>query len=152
MAAPDDRRARVAQRGDQAGGLRVVDDDDVAVVHAGDDRLGVLCQRLLVDRPRRIVERPAVAERAVEAVVDALRDGEELGVSVDDEPARVDAGAAGVGDEGLQQLHHAAAPGRRVDVPHHAAGQLGASLVAHTRELLEAIGRKHRAKALRIDR
>ena len=59
----------------------------------------------------------AVAGVAVEAVVDALGDGEELGCLAQHDPAGVDAGAAHVGEQRPQHLRHAAAAEGGADVP-----------------------------------
>jgi hypothetical protein len=53
----------------------------------------------------------------VQVIVDALRDPEELGIALDNRPTRVDAGAAGIGQQGLQHLGNPAAACGRVDVP-----------------------------------
>jgi hypothetical protein len=67
--------------------------------------------------------------------VDALGDREEVGVTLDHEPARVDAGAAHVREQRLQHLRDPAACGGRVHVENGAArerllGQLRGGLEA----------------------
>jgi hypothetical protein len=69
------------------------------------------------------VERAAVTGGAVEAVVDALGDGEELGRTLDHHPADVDTGAARVSDQRLEQLRDTATPSSRVHVPNDPSGQ-----------------------------
>ena len=64
-----------------------------------------------------VAERPAVTGLAVQRVVDALGEREELGVAVEHQPAVVDAGAPPVREQRLQHLGHPAAVGGRVDVP-----------------------------------
>ena len=56
--------------------------------------VGVSPQRPLVVLALLVTERAAVAGRAVKAVVDPLGDGEELGIALDHQPARIDPGAA----------------------------------------------------------
>ena len=104
-------------------GLRVVAIDDVL----GPDQARQLVRRpgqgLLVDRALALAELFPVAGRAVETIVDPLRDREELGAGGDHGPARVDARAPGVGEQRLQQLRHSPASRRRVDVPDRAPGE-----------------------------
>ena len=61
---------------------------------------------------------PGVAGHAVEPVVQALRDGEELGVAVDHDPSRVDPDVLGVAAEEFEHLGHAAPVRGGADVPH----------------------------------
>jgi hypothetical protein len=74
-------------------------------------------------------EVPAVARRTVEEVVDPLGDGEELRVTAQHQPARVDPGAAAVGQQRRQHLRDATALPGGVDVPHHPAAQQRAGLL-----------------------
>ena len=147
MTAPDHRRARFAQGVDQPGGLRVVKKHDVAGAHAPRQLAGARAQRPLVDLPLRITELAAVSRRPVEAVVNPLRHREEGRGPVDHDPARIDAGPAGVAEQRLQQLHHSPAPSRRVDVPDGATReQLRGSLAR--RLDLRVVLADQRAKAL----
>ena len=73
--------------------------------------LGGAASVSLVDRALGVPERPPSPARAVEAVVDALGDREELRVALDHDPAGVDARAPRVGEQRLQQLRHPP-PGR----------------------------------------
>ena len=105
-------------------------------------------ERVLVDLARRVVEVAAVALEAVEEVVDALGDLEEVGVALDHGPARVDAGALGVADQRQQQLHHAPALGGRAHVPDRALAEQLAGGADAVGELLERLGLEHGLEAL----
>ena len=148
VAAPDHRRAALLQGTDQTGRLRVVDDHDVAGAHVAGEPREVLGEHRLVDAAGLLVERAAVALGAVQAVVDALGDGEELGRALDDDPARVDPGAARIADERAQQLHDAAALGGRVHVPDHVAVQEPPALVDRALEPLDLLRGEDRAEAV----
>jgi hypothetical protein len=149
VAAPHDRDAGVADVRDQPGGLRVVEDDRVALAERLAQRLAGALQRCLVRRPLLVAERAAVALGAVQPVVDALRDREERGVAADHQPARVDADPLRVGEQRLQHLGHATAARGRVEVPDappvedlpRAPGRLedavAVGLGEHAREALE---------------
>ena len=70
---------RGASGGQHAGGLRVVEDHDVARPdHLRSSAARVGRAPALVDGALRLAQRPAVAGDAVEAVVQALGDAEEL--------------------------------------------------------------------------
>ena len=123
VAPPDDRRAEPPERRSEAGGLRIVQDDDVARPDQPVDLARIRAQRPFVRLGLGGAQRPAVARRPVQAVVDPLRDVEERRVSLDHEPSRRDAAAAGVAQQRLEQLGDAAADRRRVDVDHCARAQ-----------------------------
>ena len=65
-------------------------------------------------------ERPIIAPVPVQAVVQALRDGEELRLAVEHEPPVLDARSSPVRQQGLEHLGDAATVGRRVHVPDRA--------------------------------
>src|SRR5215211_7607367 len=65
----------------------------------------------------------AVAGLSVDPVVQPLGHREELGVAADHEPADIDVQVLDVPDERLEHLRHAAADGRRVDIPDRPAGE-----------------------------
>ena len=117
--------AGATQRLGQAGRLRVVQHDDVPGAHEREQLLRVPAQHALVVAALARAELAAVAGRAVDPVVDPLRDREELRVALDDEPTRVDAGGAHVGKQRLQHLGDAAAGRGRVHVPDRAAAERG---------------------------
>ena len=114
---PDDPDARVAQRGRHPRRLRVVEDDRVVAARLLEQRRRAGARDLLVVPPLRGAERPAVALRAVQVVVEPLREGEELRVARQHEPAGVDARAARVREQRAEHLGDAAAGRGRVDAP-----------------------------------
>ena len=87
--------------------------------------------------------------RAVEAVVQSLRDAEELGVALHDDPAHVQPRAADVADQRAQHLGHATAEGGRVDGPQRAVAEQLAAARDRALEAGEALGREHAGEALR---
>ena len=113
---PDDVGAMFDERGNEACRLRVVDDHDVPFSYLAADGLEVPGKRALVDRTLSPSELPSVAGRAVEAVVDSLRHREELGISGDHQPVRLEPNTAHVAEQRRKHLRHAAACRRRVDV------------------------------------
>ena len=123
VAPPDDRRAAPPKRRSQTGSLRVVQDDDVAWPNQSVDIAGIRAQRPFVRLSLGGTQRPAVARRPVQAIMDPLRYVEERRVSLDHEPSRRDAAAAGVAQKRLEQLGDAAADRRRVDIDHGARTQ-----------------------------
>ena len=123
VAAPDHRVSGAAHRRQEPGGLGIVQQDHVARVDGVEKGGGVRREDPLVALPLGRPQRPAVAGGSVEVVVDALGDLEERHVAVDDEPAGVDTHPAGVGQQGPEQLGHAAAARRRVHVHDRAADE-----------------------------
>ncbi len=95
--------------------------DDVAVGDGVAELVAAGLERGEVGLALLVAERAAIALGAVQHVVEALGDLEEALVALDHGPARVDAGAARVGQQRGQHLGHPAAAGRRVDMPDHAA-------------------------------
>ena len=87
MRAPDDGHALLDQRPDHARGLGIVQEDDVARAYALRQQVGVLGGDALVDGALGVAQRPAVARVAVQAIVQALGDAEELGVAADGRPS-----------------------------------------------------------------
>ena len=114
---PDDVGTLFDERGNQARRLRVVDDHDVPLLVSRGGRargFGQACARK--SHALALPELPSVAGRAVEAVVDSLRHREELGISGDHQPVRLEPDAAHVTEQGREHLRHAAAVRRRIDV------------------------------------
>jgi hypothetical protein len=141
-------RAGVADGLDEAGGLGVVQDDDVPLPDHVRELLGVGPQRRLVDLVLRLAERAAVALGTVQAVVDALGDREELLVALDHHPLGVDVRPARVGEQRLEHLGHAAAARGRVHVPDRAAVEQIARLTGALHDPLEALLVEHALEAL----
>jgi hypothetical protein len=99
--------------------------DDVAGSDQVQEVRTVRAQCLLVGSALGSPERAGVAANAVDPVVQALRDLEELRAAVDDQPARVDADPTRVWKEALEELGHTAAAGRGVHVDDPATAQRG---------------------------
>jgi len=117
VARPDDGRAERSEDRDEPQWLRIVDHDDVTRSYRSTDVDRVGAGDIVVMSALGVAQRTAVAEHTVEPVMDPLRDREELGVTVDHHPARVDPIVHEVSQAGPEQLRDATARGRRVDVP-----------------------------------
>ena len=125
---------------------------DVAGAHALREQVGMLGGDGLVDGALGVAQRAAVAGEAVQAVVQALGDAEEVLVAADGHPARVDLHAARVADQGAQHLGHPAAVRSGVDVPEDAIRQQLASARDRVLELRQALRREDVAEALGVER
>ena len=126
MAGTHDGRSGGNQAGHQAERLRIVDDHDVAGGHQGEDRAQVRPGYVVVVRTFRPgSRRNPVTEVTVEAVVDPLRDLEERGIGVDDEPTGGDAVIGQIAETRTEEFRDAATFGRRVDLPDGVAAQGG---------------------------
>jgi hypothetical protein len=86
-----------------------MDQDDVVTPHQRQEFLGVACQHALVVIALLLTKLATVSRRPVQPVVNPLGDREECRVPLDDQPPRVDAGAADIGQQRLEHLRHAAA-------------------------------------------
>ena len=138
--------------GSMPGGLGVVEDHDVAGPHRLGERLRVGLAAALVGGALRVAQRPAVAREAVEPVVQALGDAEELGIALGDDPAAVEPGAAHVADQRAQHLGDAAAERGRVDVPDRAGAEQRVRGRDGLLELREALAGQHLGEPLRAQR
>ena len=151
VTAPHRRAADVADRRDQAGRLRVVDDHHVLGLDELPELGGVALGHLVKDAARVVVEVAAIAGRAVQEVVDPLGEDEEVLVALDHHPARVDAGPARVGEQRDEHLGNAAAAGGRVDVPYDAPVEHLAAAPHGAQDALVVLGREHRSEALQVE-
>ena len=97
--------------------LGVVEDDDVVATDPPVDCVHVGGEDSMVVRGLPGSEIPVVAGCAVNAVVQSLGDGEEFGIGVNDQPARVGAGIVGVTAEEFEHLRHPSAVRGGADVP-----------------------------------
>ena len=149
MTAPHHRRPRRAHRRRQPSRLRIVQDHDVRRMHKLRQLPRARRQRLLVHLALGVAQRPAVTGKPVQAVVDPLRDGEELRLPRDHRPACVDTRAATVTQQGAQHLDHTAALRGRVHIPDHATVQLACGLLDQAEQRLVLTRRKHRSEPLR---
>src|SRR5450432_3809769 len=82
--------------------------------------------------------------------MDPLSENEEVLVTPDHHPARVDARPARVGEQRNEHLGHAAALGGRVDVPQDAPVKRLAAALHRTQQALVVLVREHRLKALQV--
>src|SRR5207247_11439157 len=89
VTAPHRACARPDQDRHEAGGLGIVDDNDVPLTNERQHLLCVSAQNLLVVGPLLVAQVATIPGRAVEAVVDPLRDVEERRIALDDEPPDV---------------------------------------------------------------
>jgi hypothetical protein len=89
MAAPDHEAAGLQQRRHQSGGLRVVQQDDVAGADAGAQLLRVAGAHPVIDVLLLGAERAAVPGRTVQLVVQPLGQHEEVRLAGDDGPPPV---------------------------------------------------------------
>ena len=141
MAAPDHDRATGLEGGGHPERLGVVQDHHIPWPdHRGE--LGLVApDDLAIVLVLGISQRPAVAGRAVQMVVEPLGDAEEALVALDRHPSSVDTRAARVAEEHPQHLRDPT-PGRRgVNVHHAAIAQPVAERIRGIPEkVLEALG------------
>jgi hypothetical protein len=149
---PDHNGAELDEGSDQARRLWVVDDDDVPRPDERPNTLEIPLGHAVEARMLRDPELAAVARPAVEAVVDTLRDREELGVALDHEPDGLEAGTERVADERAEHLGDPAAVRRRVDVHDAAAVEQAAERRSGLEQLLDPLGPEDRAEASDVDR
>ena len=100
MRAPDHRDVdRGLECGQHAGRLRVVEDHDVVRPHHLHERRRIGGAPVLVCDALGVAQGPAVAQRPVQPVVQALGEDEEVVVTLGDHPAAVDPRSADVADQ-----------------------------------------------------
>jgi hypothetical protein len=129
-----------------------MDDDDVFSLNRAPDEVEVCRNRALVDRSLPLPELPAVAGRAVEAVVDPLRDREELGIAGDPHPVRLESDPTHVAEQRREQLGHPASGRGRVEVHDAPASEPRAQFGGPLHERIDALPPDERLEAARIDR
>ena len=125
---------------------------DIGRRHALGEQLGVLGGDALVGGTLGIAQRPAVAAVAVQAVVQALGDVEELRVAADRHPAPVDADTAHVADQRAQHLGDPAAMRGGVDVPEGPPFEQLAPACHRVLEVRQALGCEDLPEALGVKR
>jgi hypothetical protein len=134
VAAPYHPGARLRQRGGQRGGLRVVQQYDIAGLNPGDQ-----FHRIRGHHPRVVIglsrAEGTAAGIAMDLVVQALGDREKLGVPGDHQPADRDVQILDVPDQDLQHLGDPATCRGRADVPDGVPAQQGPELVGGQGEL-----------------
>ena len=127
VTSPHDDRPERAHPFDQPRGLGVVQQNQVTGLHELAQPGEVALEHRLVESALPVCQRAAVALRAVQQVVEALGEPEEVRARVQDQPPGVHPGTPGVGEQGLQHLGHAATGGGGIDVPDGAARQQAAA-------------------------
>ncbi len=126
-------------------------EQDVAGLHERAQLLAVGTEDRFVVSALGRAERSTVAGRAVEVVVDALRDLEEPRVALDHHPPGVDADPPRVREQRLEHLGHAPTGCGRVHVDDGAAVQ---QLTCHPRGRVERghpLGADHGLEACRVE-
>ena len=120
MATPHDPRTGRPEPLHHAGCLRIVQQHDVAATDLGEEVGQVRGEDTFVRGVLGGTERATVPPIPVQAVVQALRDGEELPLAIEHQPAVLDARSSPVRQQGLEHLGDAATVGRRVHMPDRA--------------------------------
>ena len=127
VTAPNHLRAQLVETLDQACRLRVVEKHDIAAPNLSHEIDKIPLEHpfimLVLGRSESL---PAV-HRAVQRVMHPPGDGEELRVTVQNQPSGVHACAASIGQQTLQHLRHPATVRGGIDVPHHATSEKGPS-------------------------
>ncbi len=121
MGSPHDVRPAPSKRANQTSGLRIVQQDQIASADPITYALGVGGHHVDEMAEFRRPEGAPVARFAVNPVVQALRDSEELSVAIDDQPSDVDGEVFRVSDQNLEHVGDSAAGGGRAEVPNHPA-------------------------------
>jgi hypothetical protein len=119
VASPDYLYVRGDDVWDQSGRLRVVDVNDVAGPNELGELVGGLAQRGVVDVSLGRPKRPTIALGFMQAVVDPLRDPEEVRIPGDRHPAHVHTGPSRVRQQRMQELRDSSSARRRIHVPDH---------------------------------
>ena len=139
MAAPGDQRAGPGQALGEPGRLRIVQQDQVAWPDQLEQLGSVRGEHALVVADLLGRQRPA-GDLAVDLVVQALGDHEELGVAGDHHPAAGDPRVLDVAEQHLEHLGHAAADRGRADVPQRPAAELAPELTGRLHQPREPLG------------
>ena len=153
VAAPDHAEPGGPHRRHEPRGLGIVKNHDIARPGQCPQLERVGLQRGAVHLPRRGVEAAAVAGVAVEHVVDALGDREELTEPWrrgDHGPADVGAGAARVCHQRTEHFGHTAAGGGRVHIPDCTAAQGSDALAQRAAEGAPDLSPEHVTELGRI--
>jgi hypothetical protein len=123
VTSPYDPRPKPADTVDEAGGLRIVQQDDIARADHLSQARQVALQHAGVVLMLGGTEVGSGSQQSVQRIVNPLGDQEERRIGVEHQPPRVDAGAARIREQRLQHLGDATAVCGGVDVPHHPASQ-----------------------------
>ena len=131
VASPHDPHAVLEKVARQSRRLGIVQEHHVVPADSTVQRVHVGAEHLAVVLLFSGAERAVVTGGPVQPVVEALRDGEERRVAVDDHPARVDPETRPVADEEAQHLGDATAVRSGIDVPERGGSRCLHGSVGH---------------------
>ena len=149
---PHDPDAGRPEAVDHACGLGVVQQHDVAAVDQGEHLGDVGADDPFVAGTLVLAEWTAVARVAMQQVVQALRDGEELRLAVEHEPPVLDLRPTPVREQRLEHLSDATTMRRRVDMPDRAVPEGHLSSHRRLRQASGPFGRQDARQQLERQR
>ena len=152
VATPNDTGPELDERSEEARRLRVVDEHDVAASNDAAQPLGILRRDPVVVRPLGSTESATVTWRAVEAVVNALRDREELRVAGDHDPIHLDSEPARIPEQGPEHLRDPSALRGRVHAHHAPVAEALPKLGSRGNKRRQALLANDRLQAARVER
>ena len=152
MATPHDPHTGRPEPLHHACRLRIVQQHDVAMTDLGEEVGEVRAEDTFERGVLGGTERPPVPRIPVQAVVQALRDGEEVRLAIEHEPAVLDARSSPVREQGLEHLGDAATVGRRVHMPDRAIPEGHTCPRRGLEHVLRAVWRQDRREQLEGDR
>ena len=149
---PHDPDAGRPEAVDHARGLGIVQQHDVAVVDQGEHLGDVGADDPFVAGTLVLAEWTAVARVAMQQVVQALRDGEELRLAVEHQPPVLDLRTTPVREQRLKHLGDATTVRRRVDMPDRAVPEGHPSSHRRLRQASGSFGRQDARQQLERQR
>ena len=152
VTSPDDTGSELDERWDETRRLRVVDEHDVAASNDAAQPLGIHRRDPVVVRPLGGTEGATVTRRAVEAVVDALRDREELGITRDHDPIHLDPEPARIPEQGRQHFRNPSALRGRVNAHDASAADTLPKLGGRRKKRRQALLANDRLQPARVER
>ena len=99
VTSPDDLRSGLFEGAAKRSGLRIVDENDVALFDQRRQLAGGLVANFFEDRVLRIAQRAPITSGSVKVIVQALGQTKEVGVPTDRDPPGVDPSAPRIGQE-----------------------------------------------------
>jgi hypothetical protein len=117
VAAPDHPGTGLGERRGHARRLGVVQEHHIALPDAAQRAVEVRRRDVVIVGGLLRTQLPGVTGGAVQAIVDPLGDGVELGIAGHHEPADVDIDVLDVADQHVEHLGDPTAGGRRAEVP-----------------------------------